>query len=613
MWVLKEPFFWFPVTRSVCPERLPKDPDLPGIDVFVCTADLEKEPTFGVMNTVISAMALDYPVEKLSVYLSDDGGASATLMVEENQNMDFIEDRRSIKEKYEAFKQRVQRKCRVEPENVAKRNAKNHPALIQVINANSIEDDVAISNPEHVEMPHLVYVAREKRLSHRHNFKAGAINVLLRVSSIMSNSPYILVLDCDMYCNDSTSARQAMCFYVDPRTPSSLGWVQYPQKFHNISETDIYDSQIRTIWTAPNHMFQVYWPGIDGLQGPIISGTNFYIRREALYGFDIHDGSVPKDMGGCFGSSNEFLKSLNQNDKSDAMKGREPSPALLKEAHFLASCTYEKGTKWGDKASAISTHLITQLYLVKNLEIMPFLDWIRLGPLQVGFRYDSVAEDVMTSIQLQNLGWRSFYLNPTRPQFLGTAPTDLNELLVQGTSIIPPLCFFYGIALYPKGIYEHYISGGSIRTWMNEQRVWMIKGASCAMVGALDCVMAKLGLKEASFIPTNKAGSEDKTKYYQMGKYDFRTSNMFLVPIVSMVSVNLACLVGGIIRVIIAHNWETSLAHAGLSFYAVVMSFPVIEGMFLRKDDGRVPLSTTIISSAIALVFLSIGYFIFLH
>jgi len=72
----------------------------------------------------------------------------------------------------------------------------------------------------------------------------------LRVSSIMSNSPYILVLDCDMYCNDSISAREAMCFYVDPRTPSSLGWVQYPQKFHNISETDIYDGQLRTFWTV---------------------------------------------------------------------------------------------------------------------------------------------------------------------------------------------------------------------------------------------------------------------------------------------------------------------------------------------------------------------------
>ena len=121
--------------------------------------------------------------------------------------------------------------------------------------------------------------------------------------------------------------------------------------------------------------------------------------------------------------------------------------------------------------------------------------------MQVGFRYDSVAEDVMTAIYLQNHGWRSVYLNPTRPQFLGTTTTNLNEVLVQGTrwnagvldvglskycplicrpsrmqflqklatswinfypidclallgfSVIPPLCFLYGITLYPKVSY----------------------------------------------------------------------------------------------------------------------------------------------------------------
>jgi len=80
--------------------------------------------------------------------------------------------------------------------------------------------------------------------------------------------------------------------------------------------------------------------------------------------FIIHTGSLPKDRGDCFGSSNEFLKSLSQNDKSKAIEGREPSPLLLKEAHFLASCIYEKGTKWGDKASVITTYLITQLSYV---------------------------------------------------------------------------------------------------------------------------------------------------------------------------------------------------------------------------------------------------------
>lgn len=89
LWLLDQAFKWKPVSRTVFPERLllpsgrPDDDDdddrLPSIDVFICTADPNKEPIEEVMNTVISAMALDYPPQKLHVYLSDDSGSSLTL------------------------------------------------------------------------------------------------------------------------------------------------------------------------------------------------------------------------------------------------------------------------------------------------------------------------------------------------------------------------------------------------------------------------------------------------------------------------------------------------------------------------------------------------------
>ncbi|KAL5574868.1 hypothetical protein UlMin_016567, partial [Ulmus minor] len=50
----------------------------PGIDIFVCTADPTLEPPEMVINTVLSMMAYNYPPEKLSVYLSDDGGSDLT-------------------------------------------------------------------------------------------------------------------------------------------------------------------------------------------------------------------------------------------------------------------------------------------------------------------------------------------------------------------------------------------------------------------------------------------------------------------------------------------------------------------------------------------------------
>ncbi|KAL0348977.1 UNVERIFIED_CONTAM: Cellulose synthase-like protein E2 [Sesamum angustifolium] len=79
IWLLSQASKWKPVIRKAYPERLPGDEKLPPIDVFICTADRNKEPCLQVMNTVISTMALDYPPDKLHVYLSDDAGSVATL------------------------------------------------------------------------------------------------------------------------------------------------------------------------------------------------------------------------------------------------------------------------------------------------------------------------------------------------------------------------------------------------------------------------------------------------------------------------------------------------------------------------------------------------------
>ena len=68
--------------RDKFEQRTPSNPngrsDLPGVDVFVSTADPEKEPPLVTANTILSILAVDYPTEKLSCYISDDGGAILT-------------------------------------------------------------------------------------------------------------------------------------------------------------------------------------------------------------------------------------------------------------------------------------------------------------------------------------------------------------------------------------------------------------------------------------------------------------------------------------------------------------------------------------------------------
>ncbi|OVA16113.1 Cellulose synthase [Macleaya cordata] len=82
MWVTSQPFRWRPIRRKVYPENLSRtvdDKDLPPLDVFICTADPYKEPPMEVVNTVLSVLAFDYPSDKISVYVSDDGGSQMTL------------------------------------------------------------------------------------------------------------------------------------------------------------------------------------------------------------------------------------------------------------------------------------------------------------------------------------------------------------------------------------------------------------------------------------------------------------------------------------------------------------------------------------------------------
>lgn len=52
--------------------------DLPGMDIFISTADPEKEPPLVTANTILSILSVEYPVEKIAIYISDDGGAILT-------------------------------------------------------------------------------------------------------------------------------------------------------------------------------------------------------------------------------------------------------------------------------------------------------------------------------------------------------------------------------------------------------------------------------------------------------------------------------------------------------------------------------------------------------
>lgn len=112
---------------------------------------------------------------------------------------------------------------------------------------------------------------------------------------------------------------------------------------------------------------------------------------------------------------------------------------------------------------------------------------------------------------------------------------------------LPQLCLLNGISLYPevsgpffiafsfifisaicKHLQEVISTGGSIYTWRNEQRIWMIKSVTAHFYVSMDAIMKILGLRKASFLPTNKVLDKEQVKRYEMGQFDFQHPLCFL-------------------------------------------------------------------------------------
>ncbi|KAL0348965.1 UNVERIFIED_CONTAM: Cellulose synthase-like protein G3 [Sesamum angustifolium] len=550
LWVLHQAFRWRPVTRTVYPDRLPGDVKFPPVDVFICTADPSKEPSLGVMNTVISAMALDYPPDKLAVYLSDDGGSYVTLhAVREAWKFskwwlpfcrkyelktrcpgayfsagessdgrfiscsEFMAEKKEIEKKYGEFKESLEKIV----VNASSSASRDHAPIIEVMN------DAVDSGQQ--EMPILAYVAREKRPSRPHHFKAGALNALIRVSAVISNAPYILVLDCDHYCNDPTSARQAMCYYLDPEISPKLAFVQFHQKFHNLSGHDLYDSRLNYYWRR--------WLGFDGLGRPSISGCNLYLKREALYGTkNIKNDIDLNHLKKSYGSSNELIRSISNKYEPRLSKDGKLTDTQAKEVERLASCDYDGLSEWGKEASLRS-----------------LLHRLRLCFLRI--------------------------TTQTRAKVV-----------------------FYG---------------DSLMSSLYELRMWMMKSASSYLYASLGAVLDKIGLHTAHFTLTDKAGDDEQARLYQEGRYDFQASPVLIAPICSLYIFNVVSFVVGMARIVQTKSGGEMLVQAFIPLFGVIVNYQVLEGMVLRKDRGRISASVSLLSAVIAIFVLCFGSLIFIY
>lgn len=142
----------------------------------------------------------------------------------------------------------------------------------------------------------------------------------------MTNAPIILTLDCDTYSNDPQTPNRVLCYFLDPKLASECGYVQFPQRFHGISKNDIYGSEYKRLF--------IFNPiGMDGLLGPSYLGTGCFFNRRTFFG----------------GPSSLESPELPELDPNRVVEKSIQSQEVLDLAHLVATCDYEKNTKWGSK------------------------------------------------------------------------------------------------------------------------------------------------------------------------------------------------------------------------------------------------------------------------
>uniref|UniRef100_K3ZSH4 Cellulose synthase-like protein E6 n=1 Tax=Setaria italica TaxID=4555 RepID=K3ZSH4_SETIT len=414
-WVITQSARWCPSRRCAFKDRLAAryGERLPCVDIFVCTADPQSEPPSLVMATVLSLMAYNYPPEKLNVYLSDDGGSILTFYAlwetsafakhwlpfcrrykieprspaayfaqsDKPSDPRALEEWSFVKGLYEEMTERIDSAVRSGkvPEQIRVNhkgfsewntgaNSKDHQPIVQILIDGKDRD--AVDNEGNV-LPTLVYMAREKRPQYHHNFKAGAMNALIRVSSVISNSPIIMNVDCDMYSNNSDSIREALCFFLDEETGHKIAFVQYPQNYNNMTKNNIYGNSLNVI-------NKVEMGGMDTWGGPLYIGTGCFHRREALCG-------------------RTFTKDYKE-DWDRGIKTQQGIDLTEEKAKSLATCTYELNTQWGN---------------------------------EIGLKYGCPVEDVITGLAIHCRGWNSVYNDPPRAAFVGVAPTTMAQTILQ--------------------------------------------------------------------------------------------------------------------------------------------------------------------------------------
>ncbi|OUL18386.1 cellulose synthase [Nostoc sp. RF31YmG] len=355
---------WRPLVRQIksLDQMSPPFPtsNWPTVDIFIACYN---EPPEIVEQTARAALRIDYPPNKLRVYILDDGNSPEMRAISEKLGMEDLQspllqqEARRIDAEIAALMKRSHELENLKPtlldvedflEKLPPDKFKNsedistkflqslrqfilwlnlNPQNIDRASGDSIHQSLIAENKlleeaihqkslELVELARLRYIARPKKPGVAHHAKAGNLNYA--IFSGETSGEFILTLDADHIPKPRFLKRVLPYFYnynlfIGKYEQNQIAFVQTPQDFYNIPPGDPFGHRA-------NLFYGPLQQGKDGMNAAFYTGTNAVLRREALIsvGLQYFSDEYTKDekrldefqlIGGV--SSNSITEDMN--------------------------------------------------------------------------------------------------------------------------------------------------------------------------------------------------------------------------------------------------------------------------------------------------------------
>ncbi|PON93999.1 hypothetical protein TorRG33x02_100380 [Trema orientale] len=136
--------------------------------------------------------------------------------------------------------------------------------------------------------------------------------------------------------------------------------------------------------------------------------------------------------------------------------------------------------------------------------------------------------------------------------------------------------------------------------------MWFYKRATSYLFAFIDTILNSLGFTKSAFVITAKVADEDVSERFEKEIMEFGTSSPMFSILSVLAILNLFCFTGVVKEAImgkaIVKVFETMSMQILLCGVLTLINFPLYQGLFLRKDKGKMPSSLTVKSVAFALL-----------